>query len=119
MDNRGGAGNKAGTILQQVERSVRSPLDYLVDHVVDYTQDMPKALLMADDDVKEANDYFLTQTVIGVGKPGTEKNKKKMKFGMALCIFIMIHHILCEFILVIYNYPSRDLKIMFAYKSIE
>ena len=75
----GDKGNKAGTILQQVEKSVRSPLDDLIDQVVDYTQDMPKALMMADDDVKEANDYFLTQTVIGVSK---QDNKKKMKFGM-------------------------------------
>lgn len=81
VDNQGATGNKAGTILQQVEKSVRSPLDDLIDQVVDYTQDMPKALMMADDDVKGANDYFLTQTVIGVGKQG-KNNKKKMKFGI-------------------------------------
>ena len=74
-------GNVTGTILQQVEKSVRSPLDELVDQVVDYTQDMPKALMMADDDVKETNDYFLTQTVIGVGGNQGKDKKKKNKFG--------------------------------------
>uniref|UniRef100_A0A7M5XBN8 Guanylate cyclase domain-containing protein n=2 Tax=Clytia hemisphaerica TaxID=252671 RepID=A0A7M5XBN8_9CNID len=65
------------TLLQTINRSVTSPLDSLIDQVLDYTQDMPKALML-DEDEKVTTDIYLTQTVIEASKK--EKDKKKNKF---------------------------------------
>jgi len=55
---------------------VTSPLDHLIDQVVDYTQDMPKALLL-DEDEKITAGRYLTQTAIAASNQAKEKKKKK------------------------------------------
>ncbi|XP_057290575.1 adenylate cyclase type 10-like isoform X2 [Hydractinia symbiolongicarpus] len=69
--------NNVAIILQTSERMVTSALDYLIDQCTDYTQDMPKALLL-DEDEKVTTGRFLAKNAM-TGTNAKEKRRKKFE----------------------------------------
>lgn len=62
---------------------VTSALDHLIDQCTDYTQDMPKALLLDEDEKVTAGRYLAKNVMTGTNA----KEKRKKKFGLLSNVF--------------------------------
>jgi len=63
------------TFLHESERVVTSPMDDMIDQCVDYLQDMPKALMLDDEEKTNSSNHFVRKQISE--NNGASKNKKK------------------------------------------